>query len=250
MPIFADITEERHLVRYEDKMTFVVGIEALTGADLIISPLSIPTTNDALILRHARVGLCVQRKDIGDFVASITNEDNRLWTQLARLRKVTDLPWLLVIGDLKCNKDGFAVIDGRESGWTYSKIIAAMDWWQIRGGYMSWIGRDGLFLPWCQMWLSRLEQKEKDSNNGWGQKIIYRPIPQTLYEIDPIVRTLMTMPGIGEDRAVAVYEFAASKTDGKPTLMDVMLVLQDEKVEGVGKKTRDKVMDYIGWPDS
>ena len=249
MLVLADTTEKRNLPdSLKESCCFVSGMEDITGADLIITPLSIPSSNDALILRHAEAGVCIQRKTIGDFVQSITEDDSRLWFQLARLIQVCPLPWLLLIGDLKCTRENKAVIDGRESGWDYGKIIAALDWWQMRGGYMSWISREGLVASWCSMWATRLENR--DSEGGWGKKVIFRPIAQTLYETPAVQRTLMTFPGLGTDRAEAVYQKTVERCNGeRPTLMDTMLILQEMKVEGVGDKTRAKIMQYIGWED-
>src|SRR3990167_7500737 len=200
MPILADPTEERHLhPSLRERTKFVAGIESLTGADLILSPLPLPATDETLLRRHAQAGVCVQRKDVGDFVASITADDNRLWTQLARLRSVADSAWLLLIGDIKRNRDGKAVIDGRESGWEYWKVSRARVWWQLRGGYIDWVSTDSGFVEWCLGMEKSVIQWHEEG--GMGTKIIVRPISQTLYEVDSIVRTLMTFPGMGEERA-------------------------------------------------
>lgn len=251
MLILADITEERHLPpSLKEHCKFVPGLEDLTGADFVISPLSIPFGNESLLLRHAKKGLCVQRKNIGDFVQSFTDEDNRLWFQLSRLHKVTKMPWLLLVGDLKCDRDGHAVIDGRESGWEYQKIISALEWWEVRGGYYTWLSRESLIAGWCKNWHGRMTNRDEEGK--WGTKFISRPVGQTLYELPAVSRTLMTLPGMGEERAAAVHDRAQKKIEELgdkrlPTLMDCFMVIQDEKVEGVGEKTRERVLKYIGW---
>lgn len=254
-----DTTETRNLpenLKSPDSLA-VAGLEDLTGADLIISPLSIPATPNALLLRHASTGLCVQRKTVGDLLSSFTDKDNRLWFQLSRLLEVTTLPWLLVIGDIKCNRDGLAVVDGRETSWEYVKIIAALDWWQLRGGYVTWLSRETLIYSWCKMWQTRLENRDTEygDGKGWGEKIISRPVQQTVYEVPNVVRTLMTFPGMGEERAMAVYratkekivELRGKDTVGDITLMDCLFTLDGEKVEGIGNKTRRSILEYVGW---
>jgi len=248
MLILADTTEERFLPdSVKSSCQFVSGLEDLTGADFILSPLPIPYKTEDLLLRHARLGLCVQRKDIGDFAASIRSDDNRLWSQLLRLKEITNFPWLLIIGDLKCTKEGKAVIDGRDTEVNYYSIISAMSFWQLRRGYMTWLSRDGNLEEWCRIWYERLASVNRRGTNGWGEFGFSRPVAQGLYEASQIERTLGTFPGLGTEKAHAIYNFAKEKCEGEPTLMDVMLTIQDDKVEGVGKKSRDKIMRYIGW---
>jgi hypothetical protein len=245
--ILADVTEGRYLpAPLQELCYFIAGIEEMTGADFIISPLDIPHKSEALIRRHASMGLCVQRKDIGDFAASLRPEDNRLWNQLLRMRQICQMPWLLIIGDLKCDKEGHAVIDGRNTDWNYTSLLGAMDWWQRRGGFMSWISRDSLMVDWCHLQYNVLVEREK-AGGEWQEHGVVRPIPQTLYSIPDVQRTLLTFPGIGSDRAEAIYKKAVEKVASKPTLMDVMIVIQDEEVEGVGKVTREKALRHIGW---
>ena len=247
--ILADVTEGRYLSSpVQELCYFISGIEELTGADFVISPLEIPHTSEALIRRHAVKGLCVQRKDISDLAASLRPDDNRLWNQLLRMRQVSPLPWLLVIGDLKCNKDGKAILDGRESDWNYSSLQGGLDFWQMRGGFMSWISRDSLMADWCNIWHNRLIEKEK-AGASWMEFGVVRPVPQTLYPVPDVQRTLLTFPGIGADRAEAIYKKAVEMGASKPTLMDVMCVIQDEKIDGVGPQTRKKALEHIGWSD-
>ena len=247
MLVLADTTEERNLPdSLKESCLFVSGMEDITGADLIVTPLTIPVSNDTLILRHAEAGLCVQRKTVGDFASSIADE--RLWFQLDKLVKVCDAPWLLLVGDLKESREGKAIIDGRESGWEYWKLGRARIWWQYRGGYIDWISREGGLHEWCHAWAKMLENRDKDG--GWGRRVISRPVQQELYEAPDIARTLMTFPGLGTEKAMAVYEKTVERCNGtRPTLMDAMLVLQEMKVDGVGDKIRSKNMWYIGWED-
>lgn len=243
--ILADPSEERHLHQSVRELSqFVRGVEETTGADFVITPLSIPSSNPALIRRHARAGLCVQRKDIGDLLASI--KDGRLWTQMVRLLEVTDTPWLLVIGDLKCDRMGNAVVDGRDTEMKYGAMITTLDHWQMRGGYVTWLSRDTLISNWATMWHSAL--LERDKNGGeYPIKVVRKPL-QLLYPLPDIVKSLLTLPGVGEEKARAIYDLTLTKTD-QPTLMDCLNVLSDERIDGIGKTIRDRCMDYIGWQD-
>ncbi len=248
--ILADTTEERFLHQSVKDLCreFVSGLEDITGCDFIITTLDIPTSNEALIKRHARTGLCVQRKELGDFLQSFKPDDNRLWTQLIRMREVSDIPWLLLIGDLKCTREGKAIVDGRDTGFQYMAMVAAMDYWQLRGGYGSWISRDTLMADWCRTWYNRLVKRDK--HGSWGSHMVARPTPQGLYEVSDVERALSTFPLLGLERASSVYE-VAKKLNGNlsPSLQDCIIVIQDEKVQGIGPIIRSRVLKFFGWED-
>jgi len=256
--ILADPTEERHLHPsiLELVREYVTGLEDMTGADLIITPLSLPTKSDAMLKRHAREGLCVQRKDINDFITSFFQTDNRLPNQLLRMCQVTEIPWLLIVGDLKCDKEGMSVADGRTREIRYDSVIAAMDSWQLRGsdrcsGRLSWILSDRQMASWCMDWYNRLvkvQERKAMGYDGWGDYPVFRPAPQTLYKIPDVQRTLMTFPGLGFERAQLVYDEARKKSEN-PTLMDCLVIISDHSVVGVGKKTRKSILEFVGWND-
>ena len=256
--ILADPTEERHLHPSIQELVreYVPGLEDLTCADFVITPLSIPVKSDAMLMRHVRDGLPVQRKEINDFISSFFSTDNRLPSQLLRLCAVSDIPWLLIVGDLKCDKEGKAVADGRQRDVDYSMVIAAMDSWQFRGndrtsGRLSWVLNDRLVADWCIGWYNRLCKGQERVAGGfdkWGDYPVCRPAPQTLYKIPDVQRTLMTFPGLGIDRAQAVYE-AAQKKVASPTLMDCLVVATEYDIVGIGPKTRRSILEFIGWND-
>lgn len=256
--ILADPTEERHLHPSITELVreYMPGLENMTGADFIITPLSLPVKSDAMLLRHARDGLCVQRKDINDFITSFFQTDNRLPNQLLKMCQVTEIPWLLIVGDLKCDREGMSVADGRTREIRYDSVIAAMDSWQLRGndhcsGRLSWILSDRQMASWCIDWYNRLvkvQERETAGLDRWGDYPVFRPAPQTLYKIPDVQRTLMTLPGLGLERAQLVYDEAKKKVES-PTLMDCLVVISDHPVVGVGKKTRESILQFVGWND-
>ena len=242
--ILADPSEERHLhSSVRELCEFVTGVEEITGADFIISPLSIPFV-PALIRRHARAGLCVQRKEVSDLVASIS--DGRLWSQLLRLLEMGDLIYLLIIGDIKCDKEGNAVVDGRDTQMKYQAIVSTIERWQLRGGYVTWLSRETLIAHWSTMWRNALVDRENNEGR-FPDKVVRKPL-QLLYPIPKVQEALMGLPGIGEDKAKAIYSLALTRVP-KPTLMDCYYILADEKVDGIGKTIRDRCMSFIGWQD-
>ena len=246
--ILADTTEERHLHQsIRDVSTFVSGLEELTGADFILTPLSIPVTNEALIKRHAKAGLCVQRKEVLDLAASIT--DSRLWGQLDRMLQVTDIPMLLLIGSMFGNGTNKLVTEKRETEFNYFSVRRNVMRWQLCGGYYDEINRDTQMLDWCRLWLDDLKKRNDNDGKFWPKKYV-RPVPQTLYEIPNVQRTLLTLPGIGSDKAEAIYSTVQDKYGRPPSLIECFILIDDEKVSGIGPKIRKQVLDFVGWQDN
>ena len=243
--ILADVTEGRYLpAPVQELCTFIAGVEELTGADFIITPLDIPFKSEALIRRHATMGLCVQRKDIGDLAQSLREEDGRLYNQLLRMRGVCPTPTLLVIGDLKCSKEGKAILDGRESEWNYFALNGAMRWWQWRGGFIEWISRDTLLAEWCHILHNTLLEREKRGGE-WMEHGVSRPIPQLLYAVPDVQRTLLTFPGVGSVLSEAIHKRAVAMGADHPTLTDCLIVIQDTDV--LTPKTRKRCLKHAGW---
>lgn len=250
--IVADPSEQRHLPSdVVENCVFVTGLETLTGADFLITPSKIPINEKTLPI-HIAKGLCVQRKDVGDLVASFQGGDNRLWRQLIRLKMLSSPPWLLLVGDIKAKnkteQDGSrkfcAVVDGRDTDINYFAVIGSIDAWQRHGGYYSWISRDTLMLAWCELQYRNLVAKER--RGGWSKTLITRGIIKPLELLTEVETTLCTIPGLGTERARAVYTEAQKYWD-RPTLIDCFRILKDNKIEGIGDKTKNTTLKFIGW---
>lgn len=226
--------------------TAVVGLEKELGADFVITNCKVPATDKTLKI-HANKGISVQRKDIGDLVSSMQGNDGRVWRQLIRMKLLCAYPVLLIVGDLKAKKNvdsngevyHTAVVDGRELGVRYFAVVGAIEAWQRRGGYVSWLSRDTLMFDWCNIQLRHLQK-------GWGTQYVPRTPVQPLELMSEIETSLMTIPGLGPERARALYE-EAHKIMDRPTMIDCFRILKDRPVEGIGKVTRDKALKYIGW---
>src|SRR4030042_3613441 len=93
MPILVDASETRTTSLLPDlggRLT--KGLEELTGADLMVSPLSLPACNQAMIKKHIEAGcLLVQGKwSMGDLEDSI-HDEGRL-SALARMAECGATP--------------------------------------------------------------------------------------------------------------------------------------------------------------
>jgi len=70
----------------------------------------------------------------------------------------TGRPWLLFVGNLKRNHHDNveAIIDGQPTGFSYNAVQGALESWQLRGGYVSFLPRDYLVMPWLARWHDKL----------------------------------------------------------------------------------------------
>jgi len=241
MPVFLDPSESRSGTRLPDSViragTVVPGLEGATGADLLISPISHPRLDFIIeslpsklaLKKHCEVGLLVQRKTGRDLVSSIPN----LSGILDRMLRWTNKPWLLFIGDLKCDGNGNAVIDGHETGFGYNAVQGALESWQLRGGFVSFISRDSLIAPWINRWLEKLRELQKEPI-----KIVSTRKPQQLLvglenKTARRLSTLTSFPEISEVRAKEILANCGSLAYSLMFLSDPGGV----KIPGVGPKT-------------
>jgi len=106
------------------------GLEALTGADLLITPLSKAPKSARIVQRHVEAGaLFVQRKSTADLVQSL--QDERIYRQIVRMRAL-DIDAmqcvLLFAGMFLPNKRGklrVGTFDGTSIKWRHSKVSYA-----------------------------------------------------------------------------------------------------------------------------
>lgn len=247
--IFIDPTEARDNTRLPLPVLrasqVLPGLEALTGADLLISPHESPhikSLPDPLpepfrlaIEKHITSGLLVQRKTGRDLTSSIGKLDEIL----GRLLHWTHRPWLLVVADIKCDREGQAIVDGRPSNYTWAAVEGALAWWQLRGGMLTILEHDRLVAPWANGWLARLK---KLSDSRYHH--VSRQVQQVL--LAPDCRdTLMSLPGIGPERAQALLESQGTLAWCLSYLSDPRSV-DFAKIEGIGPKTIQSVRAWMG----
>lgn len=243
MPIFVDPTETRPGSRLyqavRDIAVELPGLERRTGADILVSLKDGPHKKDKALRRLIRAGLLIQRKSGGDLASSIT--DGRLYRSLGKMLKWSDRPWLLYCGTMAYSQfSGQAIVDGRNS-MPYMSIAGALTWWQLRGGYYSQLESDELQLKWLSKWLDTLQTLQ-----DVPEKHIGREAAQLLVGAAPQRETLMTLPGIGQQKAelvLAQYGGIASALVGL-TADEIEVALA-----GIGPKTRAHIRAWLGMSD-
>jgi ERCC4-type nuclease len=240
MRIFLEASEARSGTRMPDNViahsTVLVGMEALTGADLILSPLDRPTLKELTkcpasveaLKMHCRAGCLIQRKSGSDFIGSISK-----LPEIEYRMSQWGTPWLLITGELKCSPQQKAIINGRKTGYSYWAIQGSLDSWQLRGGCVTILAKDSLIAKWLSDQAKRLSERSE------SVLVLPQRAPQKLTkdaELDQIVATLMTMPRIGQTTAVTIARQTKSLRAALKMLGDPTILKRKDRPEGVGPK--------------
>lgn len=270
--IYADPTETRARTRLPDnvveKATNLPGLEALTGADLLIaidkvpgdvrdlakdewvgsvltlawrgwSPPKIARATERPLpfvlkalrfIKACRSGLLVQRKSGRDMSSSVP----RLSEILVKMRQWTRMPWLLFVGNLHCNKAGNAVIDGIETNYSHNAVQGALESWQVRGGGVTFLSRDALVLPWCARWMDKLRSMSKE-------KVTYREPVQAVAGVDDgegrQIAILAGLRHIGNEKARVLLDYYGSLAGALEAVLDPGFVQNEHRPKGFGEAT-------------
>lgn len=238
MTIYYDQTESRVGTRLPDSVLqsghSVIGLEAATGADLLLSTLSAPKLPGKLdpdsrphqvaLGKHLSSGMLIQRKSSRDMTGSIPELSHILQRMIA-----TGCPlcWLLVTGDLACNREGECIIDGKPTGFSYAAVIGSLDYWQLRGGYVTILQRDSLIPSWLNGWLARLADIQREPS-----KQVIRRTPRQLLVAPDWKSILCSLPGIGPTNAEDIAQCAGTLALSLTLLSDLS---NAGMVPGIGK---------------
>lgn len=238
--IYYDPTEAKENTRLDPAIinagSSLTGLERLTGADLLITPLSEPKLEypsvsmkefDAIKLHcgHESPAEIAKRESLplpkviqvtrfienlrkhieaGCLVQRKTGRDlassvPNLSSILIRMLEWTDRPWLVFIGHVHEDaKTGNAVIDGQTTGFNYHAVLGAIDAWQRRGGYYMPLTKDRDFIWWVNNTLNRLRSNEPDI------MLNVRAAQQKLLAAEKWQNLLSEFPGVGAVGAQAI----------------------------------------------
>lgn len=238
------------------------GLEKLTGADLLITPVSNPpltTVSSKLgqisLRKHIEFGaILVQRKSGPDIVNFIRDHDQIL----AKMLKWTSQPWLLTIGLYACDKDGKLSVEGHRvggsEGWSYWSHHGALRSWQIRGGFVDNIARDNLMLDWYQHVFKSLtvEPFVYAMPRKPSQQIIIDADESdgTAYQRVACITALATIDNVGIAKAVAIADYCGTLAHAIEFLSDPSNIKYKDKSEnypkGVGSKIFANASRWLG----
>lgn len=257
MPIFADPTELRATSRLPAlrDVVSVDGLEALTGADLMLSVLSAPASTEVLIRKHIAAGaILVQRKSGEDLINSMGAHLNDSLERMFWLTKRPAQNVLLFSGLLAADHLGMALVDGRTSTRSYAAALGALSRWAWRGGVVETVAGDEHIPGWCAMKLHHLEEYAAGdvSKMSYPETALYTRDPldpfQTLIRVHDGRVTLATLPGIGEKTADELWTWG----DGNlarilDALCDPQTLKRKDKPRGVGPATIRAVRLWMGY---
>jgi hypothetical protein len=223
-------------------------LEERTGADMMVSAWDGPCTAWGHVLEHlARGALLVQVKLGMDLAGSVGDHMN---DQLARMscapRSAQRI--LLFTGILLSDKDGYAVIDGRNTPdrKTYAACRGGLSKWNRRGGRVEELPSDDYIPGWCKMVLAhQREEYTKQVYNvtePWQAVDEDHPL-QLLVKVDDFRNTLRSLPGV--DKVLATRIWDGCDHDPRLCVNFVTDPSNAGRVTGFGPKKIATIRDYL-----
>lgn len=181
---------------------------------------------------------------ISDLIEKVNS--GRLAFQLGNMLKIYDVSYLFVESTPTADRDGYVKIPGGIQACTFDRLTYILNGAQAHGVRVVY-GRGREYAGEHLATIYRYWQRDPESHK------FFRPVPVQRSEfkiplgesIDMRIITLMSIPGIGEDRArAAILHFGS--------LIAVLLAGETElaKVPGWGKVTARKAWQYIMRPVS
>lgn len=267
----SELRETSNLKKYIAELNYLPlpGLEARTGADIMVSPTGLPKpVNDKLLLYHVLQGAkLIQDKFNHDLTSSVV--DGRLAEALSRMLKMQAQAWqalLLSIGHLGYDStQGIATMDSQmpfmDAPLTWRAVQSALIFWVERGGSIDYPLPSGEqiaeHLSIHQNHIDRFRSGE-DVRTLWPKKpafyeeaignsnaISYWRAAQKLERVDDIRVLLCAIPDahIGPERATAILDFMR-KNGIREDFSGFMRLLEDKsilQVPGIGKKTLEAI---------
>ena len=224
--IYYDPTEAREGSRLPDALLKagkpLIGLEAYTAADLLLSAntIELEQLDDTRLaqIKFAKLlerGMLVQRKTGRDVVNFITDHSQVASKMLPWCKQFA--PWLLLIGNYTCDKDGHLVVDGQALNWEYAAYVSALEAWQYQGidgalfdgGGVTILPRDNVAGAWATRWLDRLQNLDPTKDIA-PFKPSQTVTSKSGHDDYPWRATLMTFPGIGLDTATKLAQYCGT----------------------------------------
>lgn len=270
--IIADASEMRYLTDLKEvseiPITISSDLEELTGADMMITTLSIPVAAMTLPEHLDSGAILIQIKRGDDLVASA---GDRAASSLARMINCgTTAAWqrvLLYVGTLNFDAEtGAAVVNGRPNTrmgpHTYWSVQGTIEKWIERGGAFTSIARMSMLESWLNIKMSHLVEFShnpsrtvlKDRPDMFDPQMeLVQGFPlQALVLVKDWRNTLVSIPGIGVSKAQAIYDFVQNKCAEKTLLTALMCLTTEElavKIPGIGKGLSSKARQWFGIDD-
>ena len=280
--IIQDSTENRSGSRFHLDVPESTSLEALTGADFLVSPGEFPASSEGLIRRHVAEGaVLVQRKSLRDLVESCTG-DAGIKASLARMHAIGAQWWqcillgsgvfmpdvktgLVKVGTPNLRNNGTISFHWQDTTVQYEAFSSALDRFPMRGGIVRILSCDDEIPGWLlNMERSLKLLKEQPVCELYPELERFPPEDcdpyQEMKEIVDARTVLAALHGIGKIKASALWEVVRDWntvhrpwTDATPTLGQLLAwaTIDDPGTMGLpdvpfwGPKTRETVREQI-----
>lgn len=200
---------------------------SIDGVQTVVTQLQ---CGDAWIAAGDGKLLIVERKTAGDLLASIA--DGRLFDQAAAMVEMTPWCYIAVEGTLAPHAGGKTLADGGLTGWQWSAVQGALQTVQEMGVAVVYLSGPEEFAPFVE----RLAKRDRGPVRAGGVRKVEL--------LAPGMSLLMSLPGVGPDRAKSILEQTGTAAFALSTLTDDTLNLI-----GIGRETRAKIREALGLGD-
>lgn len=250
--IFIDASENRTnttMPHIHDSVE-VANLEEVTGADMMVSNVKMPVTNEFLIKKHVENGaLLIQRKHGHDLSSSIGQRMNSSLAKMQICGAKQSQCILLFIGILTINEYGEAVINRQTTRQKFWVVQAAISKWHDRGGVFENLARKSMIEQWMKMKLKHLkEYSANPTKEVWKKSPDIQVVDELLQVLMPVNdarNTLASLPGIGPKTAQTLFNvFEGNVAEAICWLTNVSK--EKQKIAGIGKKTTENIREWLG----
>lgn len=225
-------------------------LEARTGADFMVSPLTMPITTDTLLRKHLKNGaILVQRKHGRDLASSIGERLNSSLAKMLKWGAIRPQCVLMFVGIMNCNRNDKAVINTQQTGKSYWSVLGATQKWVDRGGSYVNLSRPSLIEPWCKMRIRHLtEYKKKHHKQIWPappEVLAHDTFFQTLQPVYDGRVLLASIPGVGPKAANLLYDNFKGDIGSALCWLTYPHSKDKTKIKGIGKVTVQKARAFL-----
>jgi len=277
MCILIDPTEARHRTRLPqtviEQAVILPGLEALTGADLLVTlgkppsdvrelvddsqigavrrmaqlgrsvryiaeevdkPLSF-VLNMLRFEKACREGILVQRKTGRDACSIVPNSHGAVILE----KMMTWCPecWLVFVdARIECGRGGKVVVNGKTVGYLYSQLSGATDAWKRRGGFVKWLPGDNNLMAWLSRQLDYLRARTDEKVLSLRQPIQNIVGPDSDEARKMAILASLRHVGVGKARQLLEY-YNGNLAAALVAVLDPEIVSFRDKPKGIGKVT-------------
>ena len=258
--IFVDSSEKKTNLPHElwdTPFTWADNLEALTGADIMVTLDDLAPTTTRKVKYHLGKGAFLIQVKLGLDIASSIGA--RLHSSLYRMKELGAMnpqSILLCVGIMTC-RDDVAYIDGRESipSKNYWALVSSLNRWCDRGGVVHHLHRPALIEDYLKGRQRDLQTYTTEYvKEAWPPPKSYPDDPGDILQVLIPVKdwrvTLRNAPklGLGPKKLNALQGEMAQANEPDTLLTALIWLTSDDKpkVAGIGKGIKQKVRDHLG----